>query len=160
MARGVLQYLMFWSNVSEKGPKNSLKVYYTFITEWKHPFLIFYVVLKSKVSDILKFWEPRCNRVILLLLLYSSDIALYNVATCSKHFTMCTNLLWYWSTQSNSFSCICNPAAFIWRTFTRPCSQRNQKPETWIAPYSLQEISRVLYPAHDLSVDERWKGYM
>ena len=63
---------MFWSNIAEKGPKGAQKGHYAFKSAWKHSFLIIlcsYLRLKSKVSDILKFWEPSCNRVILKFLL-------------------------------------------------------------------------------------------
>ena len=54
---------MFWSNITEKGPKSALKVYYAFKLAWKHQFLIIlcsFRSLNSKVSDILKFKRP-CN---------------------------------------------------------------------------------------------------
>ena len=59
---------MFWSIITEKGPKSALKVYYAFKLAWKHQFLIILCSFRrliSKVSDILKFWEPRNDRVIL-----------------------------------------------------------------------------------------------
>ena len=56
------------------------------------------------------------------LLLYSSYIVLIHVATCSTRFTVCRFALVLADTIYNSFSCICNLAAFIWCAFTWPCS--------------------------------------
>ena len=61
---------MYWSNISEKGPKSALKVCDAFKSAWKHyNLLLFYVVLEDleviKVSDMLKCWEPRWYSVLL-----------------------------------------------------------------------------------------------
>ena len=51
---------MFWSNVTEKGPKSALKLYYALKLAWKHQFLIIlcsFRRINSKVNNILKFWS-------------------------------------------------------------------------------------------------------